>query len=372
MMFLRYLVALPLILTSYVGVPFAYLTLSSQLFRRSLPGGTSQSFTTGFTETFTEHISGFWPVPVALVLFAALWWMTTAWPRIALLPSAPLAFTGLFSGTFDKTLLAVAAPAVAWGLAQLAAKSVSWPLTRDVRRSAAEVVVGLRGEGRLRVQSRRLLLDKLPPPLQKGSPVGRVAIRFDRIKHVEAGAVRTAAKWRLGNTSELTITPGPVLRIIGGGQEWLLPVDDVETTARLVLERAEARSKAEPRPPMDSSRWTSAKHLWKLQDAPVLRPNLQKVRHGAHHMMLVLSALTTAMAGFAAFRMFTGDWTFVFGALFFGGVALGSVLSWASIGATQKLTEENPRSPLDGDPDPHRTPVTGWSPRPASPSRSLF
>lgn len=256
-----------------------------------------------------------------------------------------------------------ATPAVAYGLAWLAAKAVSWPVTRDVRHSAVEVLIGLRGEGRLRVQSRRLLLDKLPPPRHKLSPVGRVAIRFDRIKHVEAGDVRTPAQWRFGNTSELTITPGPVLRIIGGGQEWLLPVDDVETATRLVLERAKVRAKADPRPPLESSRWSNAKKLWDLADTQPLQPNLQKVRHGNHHVMLVMSALTAAMAGYAVFRMFTGSWSFLFGALIFGGVAFGTTGAWASIGTAQRLAEENPHSPLADDPDVRRIPVTGWSPR---------
>ena len=362
MMFVRYLVALPLLLLSYVGVPAAYRTLSTYLLR----GGDKVDFTAQFLKNLTTY-DGFWPVPLALLLFAGLWWMTAAWPRIALLPAAPLAFMGVLTGLIDgwpKLALGVATPAVAWGLAQLAAKIVSWPITRDVRRSAVEVAIGLRGDGRLRVQSRRLLLDKLPPPRHPESPVGRVAIRFDRISHVEAGVVHTPAQWRFGNTSELTLTPGPVLRVIGGGQEWLLPVDDVETTMRLVAERAKARAKADPRPPLENSRWANAKKLWDLQDKQSMQPNQQKVKHGMHHAMLVLSALTAAMAGYAMFRVFTDSWGFLIGVLFFGGVAYGTARAWASLGATQKLAEENPRPPMADDPDPRHIPVTGWSSQP--------
>jgi hypothetical protein len=255
---------------------------------------------------------------------------------------------------------------VAWGLAWLAAKVVSWPVTGDVRRSAVEVLIGLRGGGRLRVQSRRLLLDKLPPPRHKGSPVGRVAVPFDRIGHVEAGVVNSPAQWRFGNTSELTITPGPVLRIIGGGQQWLLPVDDVEQAMRLVLERVKVRAKADPRPPLDSTRWANAKRLWDLSPSQPMQPNQQKVKHGMHHVMLVLSVLTAAMAGYAVFRAFTGSWSFVFGALIFGGVSYGTARGWASIGAAMKLAEENPHSPLADDPDPRQSPVTAWSPQPVT------
>lgn len=363
MMFVRYLVALPLIVLSYAGVPFGYLTLSSYLFRTSLPGR-KDGF--DFTAEFTKHLTdlnGFWPVPLALLLFAGLWWMTVAWPRIALLPTAPVALVGIFTGG-QRSALALAAPAVAWGLAWAAAKIVSWPVTGDVRRSAVEVAIGLRGDGRLRVQSRRLLLDKLPPPKHAESPVGRVAIPFDRISHVEAGSIRTPAQWRFGNTSELTISPGPVLRVIGGGQEWLLPIDDVDRALRLVVERSRVRAKPDPRPALESTRWSHAKKLWDLRGKQSMTPNLKKVKHGAHHTMLVLSAITAAMAGYAVFRIFTDSWGFLFGVLFFGGVSYGTARTWASIGAAQRLAEENPQPPTADDPDPRRIPVTGWSAHP--------
>ncbi|MEV6242037.1 hypothetical protein [Lentzea sp. NPDC051838] len=362
MMFVRYLVALPLILLSYVGVPFGYLTFNRYL----VVGGEDFDFAAEFTKRLTGN-DGFWPVVLALLLFAALWWMTTAWPRIALVPSAPIAFMGILTGLIDgwqKIAAGVAAPAIAWGLAWLAAKIVSWPLTGAVRRSPVEVAIGLRGEGRLRVQSRRLLLDKLPPPRHPESPVGRVAIPFDRISHVEAGVVHAPAQWRFGNTSELALSPGPVLRVIGGGQEWLLPVDDVEATMRLVIERTDVRAKQDPRPPLENSRWTNAKKLWELQDKQSMSPNTQKVKHGMHHGMLVLSAMTAAMAGYAVYRMFTGSWGFLFGVLFFGGISYGMARAWASLGATQKLAEENPRPPTADDPDPRHIPVTGWSASP--------
>ena len=51
-----------------------------------------------------------------------------------------------------------------------------------------------------------------------------------------------------------TTTPGWTrnrgLRVIGGGQEWLLPVDDAGQTRLLVTERAAARGKPAPRPPL--------------------------------------------------------------------------------------------------------------------------
>ncbi|MFD5826946.1 hypothetical protein [Lentzea sp. NPDC060358] len=364
MMFLRYLAAVPLIVLSCAGVPFGYLTLSSYLFQRSLPGEPAEfDFVAGFVGNVTA-LAGFWPVPVAFLLFAGLWWRTAAWPRISLLPSVPTAFVGLVTGTGWAIALGVALPLVSWGLARLAARIVSRPISGDVRRSAVEVLIGLRGGGRLRVQSRRLLLDRLPPPRYRESPVGRVAIPFDRIGHVEAGVVDAPAQWRFGNTSELTITPGPALRVIGSGQEWLVPVDDVDAALRLVVERAQARAKPEPRPPLESARWASAKKLWDLGEAQLSQTGQRKVRHGGHHVLLVLSVLTVAMTGYSVFRVFTDGWGFLFGALFFGAISYGTGRAWVSAGATQKLAEENPCSPLADDPDPRHRPITGWSYQP--------
>lgn len=362
--FVRYLLAAPLLIASYVGVPVGCQLLSSYTLRRwrDTPFDVGAEFAAKLVE-----YDGFWPIPLALVLFAALWRTTTVWPRIALVPSGFIAVGGLLTAGFSdglSTAADVAAPFVAWVLAWAAGKIVSSPVTGDVRRSPAEVAVRLRGGGRLRVQSRRLLLDKLPPPVHAAATVGRVAIRFDRITHVEAGVVRTPAVWRFGNSSELTIAPGPVLRVIGGGQEWLLPVDDAGQTRLLVTERAAARAKPAPRPPLESSRWDTAKPLWSLDGDPVQR-NTQKVQ-SSHHWLLVVCAVTAPMAVFSVSRMVTDSWGYLIGVLFFGGAAYGTALAWWNSIASLKLAEENPRSPLADDPDPHQIPVTGWSASPVA------
>ncbi|MCG8923093.1 hypothetical protein [Lentzea sp. CC55] len=361
---LRYLLAAPFLLTAVVGVPAGSKVLSSYLYRREVRDGTFD-WAGEFRDSFTQT-AVLWPTALAVVLFAVFWWMTTAWPKIALVPSVPALFGGLIYGLFDgweHAAAGAAAPVVAFGLAWIAAQIVVRPVSGAVRRSAVEVAVGLRGGGRLRIQSRRLLLDRLPAPVHPMSPVGRVALRFDRIRGVEAGVVRTPAQWRLANTSELTITPGPVLRIIGGGQEWLLPVDDAEGTARFVSERARVRATPDPRPPLDSGRWFHAKLLWELADQEPPVRNTQKVNHGNRWAALIISALTTPMALYSAYRIFTDGWSYLVGVLVFGAIAWGATHVWFRQGIVYKLTEENPVSPLADDPDPRRVPVTGWSPQ---------
>ncbi len=360
--FLRYLLAVPLFIAGCAGVPIACQLLSVYTLRR----WRDTPFDVGaeLVERLTEY-DGFWPIPLALLLFVVMWRTTTVWPRIALVPSGFIAVGGLITAGFNELLSTAAsltAPLVAWTLAWLAARVVSRPVTGDVRRSPAEVAVRLRGGGRLRVQSRRLLLDKLPAPVHPSATVNRVALRFDRVSHVEVGVVHTPAVWRFANTSELAVTPGPVLRVIGGGQEWLLPCDDAEELRRLVTERVAVRAKPDPRPPLESSRWSAAKPLWNLDGDPPRR-NTQKVQSG-QHWLLVMSALTTLMALFAAYRIFTDSWSYLIGVLLFGGIGYGTAHAWWSSIVTQKLAEENPRSPLADDPDPRDLPVTGWSSMP--------
>lgn len=249
---------------------------------------------------------------------------------------------GLIDG-WENAASAATAPLAAWGLAWLAGRVVSRPVTGDVRRSAVEVGIGLRGGGRLRVQSRRLLLDKLPPPTHPMSPIGRVAIRFDRIRSVEAGVVHTLAQWRLANTSELTIMPGPALRIIGGGQEWLLPIDDAAETDRFVSARVKVRATPDPRPPLESGRWFHAKLLWELagQEPPVR--NTRTVNHGNRWAALIISALTTPMALFSLYRIFTDGWGYLVGVIFFGLIAPGSRHTCGSVKASSTSSPRETR-----------------------------
>ena len=370
-MFLRYLLAAPLLLAAVVGVPSSHKVFSSYLFWRDRHDGRFD-LAGGFRDSLTETVV-LWPTALALVLLVVFWWMTTAWPKIALVPSVPAAFGGLVLGLIDgwqHAVSGVAAPLAAFGLAWLAARVVTRPVTGDLRRSAVEVAVGLRGGGRLRVQSRRLLLDQLPPPVHPASPAGRVAIRFDRISSVEAGVVHTPAQWRLANTSELTITPGPVLRIIGGGQEWLLPLDDSGDVGLLVSERSTARARPALRPPLEDGSWFHAKLLWDLagQEPPVR--NDRKVNHGNRWAALLISALTTPMALYSVYRILTDGWYYLVGVLFFGIIAWIATHVWFRQGFVHRLTEENPVSPLADDPDPRRIPVTGWSPRSATLGRT--
>ncbi|KOV79010.1 hypothetical protein [Nocardia sp. NRRL S-836] len=360
--FLRYLLAAPLLVAGCAGVPIGCQLLSVYTLRR----WRDTPFDVGaeLADRLTEY-DGFWPIPLALLLLVVMWRTTTMWPRIALVPSGCIAVGGLITAGFNEllsTVAALAAPLVAWTLAWLAARVVSWPVTGDVRRSPAEVAVRLRGGGRLRVQSRRLVLDKLPAPVHPAATVNRVALRFDRISHVEVGAVRAPAVWRFANISELTLTPGPVLRVIGGGQEWLLPCDDADEVRRLVTERAAVRAKPEPRPPLESKRWNMAKPLWNLDGDPPQR-NTQKVQSG-QHWLLVMSALTTLMALFSVYRVFTDGWGYLIGVLLFGGIGYGTASAWWTFVTSQRLAEENPRSPLADDPDSRHLPVTGWSSEP--------
>lgn len=359
MMFVRWLLAAPLLLAGFVGVPLAYLVASTWLFRRTWSLRAEFDLRTEVVAKIGTLTGPAWPVLLAVVLFACCWRMTTAWPRIALVATVPLAFTGIFN-TDLRLAAAIATPVVAYALAWLAVQVVTRPRTPDVQRSPVEIAIKLRTGARLRLQSRRLLLDKLPQPIDSRATVARLAIPYDRIKHVEAGTyLGQSTHYPLANSSSLEIDPGTAVRVVGGGQEWLLPTDD--DVAELIIQRARARQRPDPRPALDNAYWKFAKSMWEMADSPTVQPVKQKLSHGIHHLRLIAGVLCSAMAVFAAYRIFTDGFGYLIGVGFFGVTAWHALRTWRSIGAGLKLAEENPRPPTTPDADPRLVPIAGWS-----------
>lgn len=116
---------------------------------------------------------------------------------------------------------------------------------------------------------------------------------------------------------------------------------------------------------MESDRWSHAKNLWELagQEPPVR--NTRTVNHGNRWAALIISALTTQMALFSVFRIFTDGWGYLVG-VFFGLIAWIATHVWFRQGVVYRLTEENPVSPMADEPDPRRNPVTRWSAQPVA------
>ncbi|GAA3868234.1 hypothetical protein GCM10022243_37380 [Saccharothrix violaceirubra] len=361
----RWLRTVPLLVLAYVVAPAATLTVA----RWTAPWPRSAAEPGAALGLAAPALSpGHLPaLAVGLVLFALAWWRTSTWPLIALVPMAPLVMSGVGFGS-GQALITLVGAGLAWGTAWLAGRAVSRPVTAAVGGSAVEIVIGLRGGARLRVQSRRLLLDRLPAPNTAGMPT-RLALPLDRVEFVQAGGVAGGpTPWQLPNSAVLLVPPGPVVRIVGGGQQWLLPVDDADAVAAALTRRVAVRARPRPAPPEDSGRWHLAKTAWKSGPAAPRRgatpvPHRAGSAHG-RHLRLVVGALMVVMGGYSTTRLFAGAGLgHLFGVLLFGVAGLVTMATWYGGEAAHRLAEENPRprtAPGWGETDPAAAPVPGW------------
>ncbi|MBP2326175.1 hypothetical protein JOF56_006560 [Kibdelosporangium banguiense] len=294
------------------------------------------------------------------------------WPRVALLGTVPIAVFQVLAELVDLALRSTApglylawilggglgSAVVAWGAAKLAVLVVTRPLSPDVIQSGTELVYRLRDGSRLRLQGDKLLLDLL---LRPGSSVTamRLTIPYKDLALVQPGVLDSHAQlWPLPNGSVVVLSPGSSLRVVGSGQQWVLPLDDASDVAEIVTERARAHGRLVP---SDAAQGT-------LPDAP---ESLPTKRFRPWHTspwpfdIAVLAAL--ALAGASVDYAITEDplgWiTFVLClALVAGGVRL-----LRKVRATRDQAEANPR-PADAEPwgdyAPTRVPLPGWSPVP--------
>lgn len=295
------------------------------------------------------------------------------WPRVALAGTVPMAAFEVLAELVDLAVPSgdhgaylawlagggVAAAILAWGAARLACLVVTRPVTADVIRSNVDITFPLRDGSRLRAQGGKLLLDLLPEPAVKdGIPALRLAIPYQALVLVQSGVLDThALQWPLPNGSAITLSPGPALRIVGSGQQWLVPVDDAASAAAIVTERARANGGLAAPPGMspgkvpEVSESLSTKRVrpWRTSPWPL--------------DVAVVAAF--ALAGVSVDYAVTEEplgWITV--GLCLCGVA-GGVRLVRRIRAARDQNEANPR-PANAEPwgdyTPTRTPMAGWSP----------
>ncbi|MGH3860436.1 hypothetical protein [Actinokineospora sp.] len=172
------------------------------------------------------------------------------WPHAAVL-------LGLMSGAY----LGLNVPAVAWmaaplgavGLALLgftladrARRQVLLPYTPDFADSPVEVPWPARGATGLEllVGADRITLIGSRGRLRTARP----AVDFDDVGAVEQVMVARRATLHVPGVGELnvTVTPGPAVRIAVPPGEWILPTDQGRDIARLVARRKELAGEAVP------------------------------------------------------------------------------------------------------------------------------
>lgn len=379
-MVLRPLLAAPLLALGYLGVPVAVMVADDWAWsrrRRELYGSPSDdvpgfSLDGAFRDALGDLVGSYWwPVPLALLLFAANWWRTTLWPWIALVPAVPL-FVASIASPGLETLFAALGVAAAWGLALPAGKVATRPVTPRVAGSAFEVAFTARGGTRLLAQSRRLVVDRLLAPNDPKTPLWRLAIPYDRITLVEAGeVVGNPTTWELPNSSVVPLSPGPALRVVGGGQQWLLPLDDAADVVEVVARRVAARARPGQQPTPDGGAWRVARAAWECgspQPRPGVWPATRQRAKAPHvrHLRIVGAALMLGMAALSIAELVADGGTgYLVGGLLFGVLGAIAAVTWRRFERALRIAEENPRPPDApgwGETRPGAAPVAGWRP----------
>jgi hypothetical protein len=192
----------------------------------------------------------------------------------------------------------------------------------------------------------------------------RLAIPYKELTLVQPGMLDShALLWPLPNGSAVILSPGSSLRLVGSGQQWVLPLDDAWTVATIVTERARTRGglavqeDSTPGKVPDTPEKLPAKRVrpWRTSPWPFDVAVLVDVA--------VLAAC--ALAGTSVNYAVTEDPLGWITAVVCLAVVAGGVRLLRRVRATRDKAEASPR-PADAEPwgdyAPTRAPIAGWSP----------
>lgn len=231
----RWCAAVPLMLVSTVLPTFGQLALSawaSLAFNDVLPdlGERDPTFWTEFSDGL-DDIGAVAALPAAVtVLFLlrrtrfAVWPATCLW--LGVVAVGPML---LFGSVLDRDTLLPSlafAAGLIWlnaALGRLTLRVLSRPVTRDLALSELEIPYRLPGSrARLRVQRDRLRVDRLHT---MHGDVGKV-VRLADVRAARLDRLAEPTSWHPTSETEVIVPAGPVLRVTGVDEEWLLPVDE--------------------------------------------------------------------------------------------------------------------------------------------------
>lgn len=393
----RTVVAYPVVVLAFLGAPLLLVTETVWANRLALAAfraqfGRSAAYSVldgGVAEQLGVLVQRGWSL---LVLTAVLLVLNrnrpTVWPLLTLLVTVPLGVThsmgqpigaervpGLAGDIVGNPVLpSLLVVAVGYVLAWVGAHRLTTPLTADVARSELELIVPLRGGGRVRLQHDRLVLLPSRAPSLPDRPA-RLAIPWRAITLVQPGQITAGAQraeWLLPNGVTLPLPPGPALRIIGAGQQWVIPVDDDGRLTAAIRLRA-ARS-ATTRPPHDGqahraeitpTQWRHVRDLVAAEHRRQRHNPMRGLLAGRFDFMLTVGLLWLLLAGLSLPGM-VEDWTpvYLLAAVVFGLLALLVLRRWHTVSTGVALFEANPREPAAppwGETDPAEPPAPEWT-----------
>lgn len=324
----RWLIAVPLALLGIVGVPVTLLVITSAA-----------------------------PVYLAWVGVALVVWLLNlrtprVWGRVAFLP-VPLTLLSLGIAQAWLPALALLLSPILGRLA--GAVFTNWRGT-DLGGSKVEVPFAPRDGGLLFLQAERLVLET-----RGGGPqVIPYALRLHDVEVVQAGA-RVGSEigwWQFPGGVTTGLPTGPLLRVVAGPQQWVLPMAQPRLLAELIRARAAAASPTSADDPADVDAWHRLR-AWAVKQTvgSIMRLGLRK--KGIGWRLFAASA-----AGTFAWMLLPTEVMRIPGAAC-AVLAVGLLADWARLRPRLRVAEDNPLppgSPNWGETRSDHAPVEGWQP----------
>ena len=234
----RWLVAVPLMVVAVVLPAFGQFTLLAwdslsfhdtlREFDRSRPVAT-------FWSEFWSDVGDYGMVAalpgIALVIFLVWRGMFSAWPKtcfwLAVWVLGPMTLVGAISSGDGDSLPNVALGLgliwLTYELGRLTLWVLSRPVALDLVHSALEIPYLVPGSrARLRIRRDHVRLDRLKA--ERGST--KRTIRWSELREARLDELAEATRWQASKHTRIEVPAGPVLRIAGGSEKWVLPVTE--------------------------------------------------------------------------------------------------------------------------------------------------
>ncbi|HEX8761735.1 MAG TPA: hypothetical protein VF734_17580 [Pseudonocardiaceae bacterium] len=346
-MALRWGLGFPLALLGIVGVPVGLL-LSGGL----LPPETD-------LERYRLVFCGLW-IALSTAIWLRSWQRPRYWPVWA-----------LTSGFATAIIVAVQGLGLAALLGPIVGVLLTWagrwvlirPVGTDLAGSRVEIPLRLRGGETLLVQHDRMIVKV------RGGAGGAVpqALALGELAFAQLGqfTCNEARFWPFPGV-RLRLWRGPVLRLVSGRQQWLMPVDSPREVAAIVRGRAATAPRRDLPAALTLAQWHTlqswaARQLTTSRRGPGLRQRTVGFR--------LLVAFPAALLGTSLFSESIGRGAELGSGAVVAGVALAIaaalVADWVRVCRRLRVAQDNalpPGSPDWGDLRPDHAPLEGWQP----------
>lgn len=345
-MAVRWGLGFPLALLGIVGVPVGLLLYGGLL----PPQTVLERYRLGFCVLWTALATAVWLRSLHQPRYWPLWALTSGLATAIIVAVQKLGLPALLGAILGVLL--------SWAARQLLIR----PIGTDLAQSRLEIPLRLRGGMTLLVQRDRMLLKV------SGGAGGAVpqALPLGGLALAQPGqfTCSEARYWPLPGAG-LRIWRGPVLRLVSGRQQWLIPVDAPRELAAILRRRAAAARR--PGTSLTVAQWYELQSWAARQLTTSTRRGVLTQRKIGFGLAVAFPAaflgtlLLSNGIGRGQARLDSG--AAVVGTMLV--IAMLAVADWVRVRRRLRIAEDNalpPGSPDWGDLRPGHAPLDGWQP----------